>query len=241
MANPINGSQGERSPKMAGQSKDLFGNLLSAGMRYGIPLAYLGATQKNIQRLRKKAELDLQGPELMLGAVKDLPRPNFALPYQPDMGGSSLQESFGNMLARDSFQRNAESGFEYQNALNRQQQEGQILDRGNQQIMMDNQAENQENLFNAQLAANELLGQALPDRRSTIESIFQNIDTDIYNNGVYKDTKETMQAQEVIRNPERYDDSQQAWAREVLSSTGMPAPAKKRVGGKLAGRTKFSY
>lgn len=228
------GTQKEKAPGF-GQESGL-GDLLGAGLRYGIPLAYLGASHKQVRKLRRDMKPDLQAPQLMTGSVKDIPRPNFATPYNPDMGGSSLAEFMNNGLSRDSMQRSQEAEFEFKNAQNRQGQENQIMDRTNQQKIMQANVNNQEQLFNAQMAAQELLGYALPDRRQTVESIFHNVDRDVYNAGVLKDTKETTQAQEIIRFPDRYSPEQGNWARSVLSSTGMPV---KRMGGKLK-KTKFS-
>lgn len=231
---PVTGSQKEKAPKFGEESG--MGDLLGVGLRYGIPLAYLGASQRQIKKLRGDMKPDLQAPELMTGAVRDMPRPNFSLPYSPEMGGSSLSEYMNNGLSRDAFQREKELDFEMKNAFNRQGQEDRILDRTNQNIAAKAQVQNQEELFNAQMAAQELLGYALPDRASTVESIFHNLDRDVYNAGVIKDTKETSMATEIIRFPDRYSAEQQTWARGVLSSTGMPV---KRNGGKLK-KTKFS-
>lgn len=232
---PVKGSQKEKAPKFGEESG--LGDILSVGLRYGLPLAYLGATQRQIKKLRDQAKPDLKSPNLMMGSVRDLPRPNFALPYSPETGGSSLAEYMNNATARDAFQRTAELDFENKNALNRQNQEDRIIDRQNQQASIEAQVLNQEELFNAQLAANELLGFAIPDRASTVESIFHNLDKDIYNAGVVKDTKEISQAQEIIRHPDMYSPQQQSWAKGVLSSTGMPV---RRKGGKLGRKTKFS-
>jgi hypothetical protein len=230
------GSQKEKAPGFGEESG--MGDLLSTGLRYGIPLAYLGASQRQIKKLRGKVDPNLQSPDLMTGTVRDMPRPNFALPANPETGGSSLSEFMNNGLARDAFQRDHELDFQMKNAINRQAQEDRIVDRTNQKKSIDAQVHNQDELFNAQLAANELMGYALPDRASTVESIFHNLDRDVYNAGVVKDTKEISQAQEVIRHPDNYSSEQQSWAKGVVSSSGMPI---KRSGGKLKKvKTKFS-
>ncbi len=227
------GTQGEKAPKFGEESG--LGDLLSAGLRYGLPLAYLGATQGQVRKLRKAAQPNLKSPNLMTGTVRDLPRPNFALPTSPERGGSSLAEYMNAGVARDSVQRGNELNFEYQNALNRQQQENQILDRTNQQAMLDAQIKNQEELSRASLAANELLGYAIPDRTSTIESIFHNLDRDIFDAGIVKNAKEIAWAQEIIRNPNSSDEDR-AQARSI--SIGGKAPLAR--GGKLHKRSKFS-
>ena len=234
---PTTGSQKEKSPGFGEESG--IGDFLSVGLRYGIPLAYLAANQSQIRKLRKQAQVDLQAPDLMTGAVRDLPRPNFALPSSPETGGSSLAEYMNYNLARDAYQRQNEANFEIQNAQSRIAQENQVVDRTNQNILNKSNVANQEELFNAQLAAQELLGQALPDRTSTIESIFHNLDRDVYSAGVVKDTKEVMTAQEIIRNPDMYSPDQVTWARSILSSSSMSLQPR-RWGGKLK-RTKFSY
>lgn len=229
---PTTGSQSEKQPGFGNESG--MGDILSVGLRYGIPLAYLAANQHQIRKLRKQAQVDLQAPQLNTGVVRDMARPNFALPSSPESGGSSLAEYMNYNLSRDAIQQANELNFEMQNAQSRIQQENQVLDRTNQNILNQANTQNQEELFNAQLAAQELLGQALPDRTSTIESIFHNLDRDIYSAGVVKDTKEIYQAQEIIRNPDVYSPEQNAWARSVLSTGSMPM---KRKGGKI---TKFS-
>lgn len=231
------GSQREKAPGFGEESG--MGDLLSAGLRYGLPLAYLGASQAQVKKLRKQAKPELTSPNLMTGAVRDMPRPNFGLPPSPERGGSSLAEFMNAGVQRDAFQRNAELDFEYKNALNRQGQENQILDRTNQQAMIDAQIQNQEELSQASLAANELLGYAIPDRTSTIESIFHNLDRDVFNAGVVKDTKEISFATEVIRNPDRFSPEEVANAKATLSGVRAPIPSNKR-GGKLRKPTKFS-
>lgn len=223
----------EKSPQKGGNGGNGYGDVLSGLVKYGIPAAYLGAEQNQIQHLRSMINPHLEAPELMVGAVQDLPRPDFSLPYQPGLEGSSSTEAQNAGLAREKFTRDRRNDFELRNALNRQAQKNAIIDRTNQASIQRAGVGNQEKMIKSSNAFNEF-AYLMGDRGVTAGSLFQNLDQGIYGAQVSRDARSLSHAQEVVRNPERYP-NEQGWARKTLS--GYTRHAK---GGKLNKSLKFS-
>lgn len=217
---------GEQSPG-AGNSGHSYlgGDILAGAVKYGIPAAYLAAEQHQINHLRDYINPHLTAPELMVGQVQDLARPDFSLPYDPRQGGSSLAEATNSGLARQKFTRSARNNFEVNNAMNRQAQRNAIIDRLNQQSQVRASTSNQEKLIRASNAMSEM-GFLLGDRGQTAASLFGNLDNGIYGAQTARDSRNLTQAQEIVRNPERYNESDQQWARRVLGS-------RRKMGGKM--------
>lgn len=203
------------------------------------PLAYELAVSPERRRARERSQVDLTVPELLSGTVRDMPRPNFALPSRPARG-SSLAEANMAQLFRDAFQRQQEGGFEVQNAASKIAQEQQITDRANRNTLAQTNVMNQEELANSNMAFRELL-MGLADRTSSIESLFANVSKDIGQAGYLSNIKKLGAAQHVIMNPDIYKD---AGGKGVNSNTYKAALALinaglgLRKGGKL--KTKFS-
>jgi len=208
-------------------------NLASGLVKYGVPATYLGAEHNQVQNLRKLINPHLTAPDLMTGAVKDLPHPDFSLPYQPGMEGSSLEEAQASGLARAKFQREGQTNWELKNALNRQEQQNHIIDRLNQNAVLKAQTGNQEAMIKSGNAMNEF-GYLLQDRGQTAGSLFQNLDQGITGKGIEKDRNARLAATHIIESGKGSDEDQQ-WAREVL---GIGKSRKK--GGKL-GKTKTKF
>lgn len=221
------GQYGERDPSSGtGEQGHIGGDVLAGLVKYGIPAAYLGAEQHQINHLRHMINPHLVAPELMVGAVQDLPRPDFSLPYDPGMGGSSLTEAHNSGLARDEFARRSRNEWEMNNASSRLQQHNAIIDRLNQQAQVKAGITNQGELIKANNAMQEM-GYLLQDRGQTAGSLFNNLDQGIYGAQVSKDARNLSQAQEIVRNPDRYPSkADQDWARQVLGS-------RRKNGGKL--------
>lgn len=229
----MGGNYGERTPGKGGDGRGInYGGILSGLVKYGIPAAYLGAEQNQIQHLRGLINPKLTAPELMTGAVRDLPRSDFSLPYQPGLEGSSLTEAQNSGLAREKFTRESKNNWELRNALNRQEQQNAVIDRMNQAAIQRTGISNQNKMINSANAFNEF-AYLLGDRGVTAGSLFQNLDQGIYGAQVGHDARSLAHAQEVVRNPERYPNEQQ-WARKTLSGY------TRKKGGKLSRSTKYS-
>ncbi len=234
IAPELGGEYGERIPGMAdeGGTSGLGGNILSGLVKYGLPAAYLGAEHAQIGKLRGMINPDLEAPELMTGAVRDLAKPDFSLPAEVGLQGSSLTEAQNAGLAREKYTRDARANWELNNSMNRQTQQNAILDRQNQAAMQKANVNNQEKMIAANNAFNEF-GFLLQDRGTTASSLFQNLDNGISQAQTAKDARDLSYAAEVIRNPEKYPD-EQAWARQTLSGRkGKKGKKKKEKGGTL--------
>lgn len=201
------------------------GDMLAGLVKYGVPAAYLAAEQAQIHNLRGKMNPHLVSPDLMVGSVQDLPSPDFTLPYDPRMGGSSLAEAQNLGLQRARISRQGRNDFQLRNALNRQGQRDQVISRLNQSAGIKASTANQEEFARASNAASEF-GYLLGDRERTAGSLFQNVDQGIYGAQVTRDARSLSQAQDVIRNPERYTEQDVTWARQILGR-------RRKSGGKM--------
>lgn len=225
----------------SGTSDGQVGGSVVAGLvKYGIPAAYLGAEQAQLNRLRGKMNPNLVAPELMVGAVQDLPRPDFSLPYEHGLTGSSLQEAQNAGLARARFTREGRNNWEMQNALNRQAQKNAIIDRINQQTQAKAAITNQSALIRAGNAANEF-GYLMGDRSQTAASLFGNLDQGIADTQDAKDTKNLMVANAIMRNPDspQFTEEDRKWARGVfgIGRQAQTKKATKSVGGRFSRQT----
>lgn len=239
----FNATQEEQAPGRGinpegnlGKGKGLdWSNVASGLVKYGVPAAYLGAEQNQIHNLRSMINPHLKAPDLMVGAVKDLSHPDFSLPYQPGMEGSSLGEAQASGLSRAKFQRENQNEWELKNALNKQEQQNHIIDRLNQNAILKTQIGNQEAMIKSGNAMNEF-GYLLQDRGQTAGSLFQNLDSGITGHQIAKDRNSTLAATHIIENANSSLEDV-AWAKEVL---GINKPVRKK-GGKLSKtKTKFS-
>lgn len=231
---PAGAEYEERNPGKDGSGNGMgFGDILAGAVRYGIPAAYLGAEQNQIQKLRGRIDPTLTAPELMVGSVQDLAKPDFSLPYRPELQGSSLAEAQNTGLARDAYTRDRRADWEMKNSASRMGQRNQILDRINQAAIQRSGIKNQENMIKSSNAFNEF-AYLLGDRGVTASSLFQNLDNGIYGAQVAHDSRSLSQAQEIIRNPEKYSPTDYQWAKKTVSGN---MRGQKRMGGRIG---KFS-
>jgi len=215
-----------------GDSRRNNGNTLATASKFAIPVARLISNELKLGKLRDEARVDLGRIDLNTGTVVDIPRPNFALPGRTPGGSSLLEQQAGQKFA-DSAQRTAEAEFENLNATSRIQQEEQIRQAENREAIINNQIGNQEELANSNLAAQELFFR-LEDQQGTLESVFANLDQEIFNRQVLGTANQVSTAKFIIQFPDKFSPEQVEAAKRMLS--GVIA----EKGGKL-GKTKFSH
>lgn len=146
-------------PNYAYETKGLSGggdgvdlvNLGGQALKYLIPAARLIGNERAMQKLRSQAQFKFQPVNLMRGAVRDIPRPNFGLRYREPQG-SSLMEQIAGQKFGDAQQRDAEANYNIQNALSRIEQQNKQVDVANQENMVNTDMANRAKAMNAQNA-----------------------------------------------------------------------------------------
>jgi len=127
---------------------------ISLGMAPGIGAMIMG---NNVGDLADKYRIDPVEADLRVGTVKDLPKPNFALPYQEATGTDMYTNQ--NRQFQQANQIKNEQAWETQNAMSKLQQEQAINDMFNKGEMFNAQQANQANALNSQFGMNaEMLG-----------------------------------------------------------------------------------
>lgn len=210
--------------------------------KYGIPLAVLLSGNRRAKDLRKRMNVDLEEPELMVGRVRGLRRPNFGL-RRRDPAGSSLAEMVAGQKFGDAFQRDQEINFEITDEQSRIQQENQIVDRTNQGTLAKNQVRNQEKMMGSQFAMQELLGSNIPFQQEALLGLYHNIQSGAAQSRYADSIDSQISAQErsqaaaaILTNPASSEEDR-AKARDYFMSTLKDfSPKNKRYGGKIKRR-----
>jgi hypothetical protein len=235
---------GFRQPRKNGEENN-FDYLGAAGTvaKYGVPLAVILSTNARAKKLREDANVDLEEPELMVGRVRGLRRPNFGL-RRRDPAGSSLAEYVAGQKYGDAFQRDQEINFEIADEQTRIGQENEVLNRTNQSVLAKNQVRNQEKLIRGNVSAQELLSNTLPFKQEAILGLYHNFQSDITQAGYVDALYDRMRTQErsqnaatVLTNPMSSEEDRKA-ARDYIMKGFDTIPEKKK-GGKLRAKTKF--
>jgi len=231
---------GEETPGGFGEDID-FMDGFSTVAKYGVPLAVLLQQSQQAKKLREKANVDLEEPELLTGRVRSLRRPNFGM-RRRDPQGSLLAEYVAGQKFGDAFQREQEINFEVADDSARIQQENQVADRTNQSIMTKNQIRNQEKLHNSGMAAQELLGLNIPFQQEALLGLYHNIQSDSAQNSYVNSLERSQGAAAVLTDPNSSEEDRK-WATDyIMGKLGKQVPGKvptRQKGGKLVTKTKF--
>lgn len=232
---------GFRMPRENGSGTDWIG-VGGNVAKYGVPLAVLLSSDTRARKLRKDINVDLEEPELMVGRVRGMRRPNFALRRRDPMG-SSLAEFTASQRFGDAFQRDQEIAFEMADEQSRIAQENQVLDRQNHNILARNQVRNQEKLIGSNISAQELLYNTLPFKQEALLGIYHNLQSDVAQNAYTNSIYDRMASQErsqnaatVLTDPTSSEEDRKK-ARDYIMK-GFDVPPRKK-GGKLRAKSKF--
>jgi len=140
----------------SGEGFDLI-NIAGQSLKYLVPAAKLFQNEKQLKQLRKDSKVKFEPVSLLHGAVRDIPKPNFAQPSTKEYSGSSLNEFLGGQLFKNAQQKSAEREYSIQNSLSKIQQEEAIRGSQNQERGINNELVNREKAINAQNANYEKL------------------------------------------------------------------------------------
>lgn len=233
---------GYRQPRTTSDEEN-FGGLLGDDMetadvigtvaKYGIPLAVLLQQSKAAKRLREDSKVDLEEPELNVGRVRSMRRPNFGL-RRREPAGSSLAEMVAGQKYGDAFQRDQEIQFEMNDDASRIAQENQVLDRTNQNTLVKNQIRNQERMQRGNVAAQELLGLNIPFQQEALLGLYHNVQSDVSQNAYVGAMERSQAAAAVLTNPASSAEERQAASDYIMGKLG-----KGSKGGKLSAKSKF--